>query len=135
MIVPRRAPGAVVCVFDWLASATSNSSRASDEPKPSNVTEQAVQTGSVSAKLALRGECCIDSLSERREALLRAVEDGLPIVVDVSGVTRIDTAGLQLLLAFVLDMRRQGRSVTWSSVPSVLSDGARLAGIGALLGV
>jgi ABC-type transporter Mla MlaB component len=74
-------------------------------------------------------------LSERREVLLRAVEDGMSVVVDVSGVTRIDTAGLQLLLAFAFDMRRQGRVVMWSGVPSALREGARLAGITALLGI
>jgi ABC-type transporter Mla MlaB component len=92
-------------------------------------------SGAESSTLHWRGECCIDSLTERREELLRALEDGLPVAIDLSEVARIDTAGLQLLLAFVLDMRRNGRAVKCVAASAPVLQGARLAGICELLGL
>jgi anti-anti-sigma regulatory factor len=83
----------------------------------------------------LHGECCIESLTERREQLLRAFEDGLPVVIDMSGVSRIDTAGLQLVLSFVVAMRGEGRRISYDGVSAPVREAARLAGVGALLGV
>jgi ABC-type transporter Mla MlaB component len=99
------------------------------------VTDLPVQRGLDPSTLHWRGECCIESLTERREELLRALEDGLPAVIDVSEVVRIDTAGLQLLLAFVLDMRRNGRAVKWVAASAPVLQGARLAGMCELLGL
>jgi anti-anti-sigma factor len=97
------------------------------------VTEPAFRSSIESAKLEWSGECCIESLSERREELLRALEDGLPVTIDLSGVSRIDTAGLQLLVSFVLNMRREDRVVTLAAVSAPVVEGARLAGLTALL--
>jgi ABC-type transporter Mla MlaB component len=99
------------------------------------VTDLPVQRGVDPATLYWRGECCIESLSERREELQRALEDGLPVEIDVSEVARIDTAGLQLLLAFVLDMRRNGRSAKCVAASAPVLQGARLAGISDFLGL
>jgi anti-anti-sigma factor len=99
------------------------------------VADQAVQSRGESAKLTLHGECCIESLTERREQLLRTLEDGLPVVIDMSDVSRIDTAGLQLMLAFVVGMRGEGRGVSYAAVSQPVREAARLAGMGALLGL
>jgi anti-anti-sigma factor len=99
------------------------------------VKELPVQSGEGATTLLWRGECCVESLTDRREVLLRALEDGQPVVIDVSEVARIDTAGLQLLLAFVLDMRRNGRSVTCVGASPPVLQGARLAGLCELLGL
>jgi anti-anti-sigma factor len=99
------------------------------------VTDLSVQSAARSATLHWRGECCIESLGERREQLLRALEDGLPVILDLSDVTRIDTAGLQLLLVFVLDMRRNGRAMQCVAASAPVLQGARLAGICELLGL
>jgi ABC-type transporter Mla MlaB component len=100
-----------------------------------SVTDPSVQSHSESAKLTLHGECCIESLAERREELLRSLEDGLPVVIDMSGVSRIDTAGLQLVLAFVVGMRGEGRGVSYAGVSQPVREAARLAGVSALLGM
>ena len=92
---------------------------------PSTTDRQAVR---------LHGEVSIEALSERREELLRALEDGLPVALDLSAVERIDTAGLQLVTAFVLDMRRSGREVRVAASAAVQKS-ARLAGLSALLGL
>jgi anti-anti-sigma regulatory factor len=66
---------------------------------------------------------------ERREEMLRALADGRSVVFDLSAVSRIDTAGLQLLLTFVLNMRSEGRAVTYCGASAPVLQGARLAGL------
>lgn len=87
--------------------------------------------------LEWRGECCIDSLESPRQQLLRALGDkaSLAVHLDLSGVTRIDTAGLQMLLAFVLEMRRQNRPLALLRPSEILAQSARLAGLSELLGL
>jgi phospholipid transport system transporter-binding protein len=99
------------------------------------VTDLPPQRAGTTATLYWRGECCIESLAERREELQRALENGLAVAIDVSDVSRIDTAGLQLLLAFMLDMRRNGLSATCIAPSEPLRAGARIAGITDLLGL
>jgi ABC-type transporter Mla MlaB component len=87
------------------------------------------------AKLALLGDCCIDGLSSHHELLLRALEDGTAIELDLSAVSRMDTAGLQLILVFVLDMKRQGRTVSVSAASETVKQCATSAGVVELLGL
>jgi ABC-type transporter Mla MlaB component len=100
-----------------------------------HVTEPSVQPPGESAKLAWQGECCIDSLTTQYEQLNKVLEESLDVAVDLSGVSRIDTAGLQLLLSFVLDMQRRGRTVVLRDAPEAVVQSARVAGIAQLLGV
>jgi anti-anti-sigma regulatory factor len=64
--------------------------------------------------------------------------DGDPVVVDGSAVERIDTAGLQLLVAFARRQKEAGRRLHWEAAsPALLSGSARLGlnealGLGAL---
>ena len=98
------------------------------------MTESSVQGRGDLAKLEWRGEYCIDALEAPRQQLLRALSEKTHSVeLDLSGVTRIDTAGLQLLLAFALELRRTGRQLALSRPSEVLAQGARLAGFSELL--
>lgn len=99
------------------------------------MTESSSQTRGDSAKLEWRGECCIDTLEAQYGELLHALEAVTAVELDLSGVTRIDTAGMQLLLAFVLEMRRHGRQLTLSNPSENVSQSARFAGLTELLGL
>jgi ABC-type transporter Mla MlaB component len=89
----------------------------------------------VSAKLALTGNCCIDGLGQHHEQMLRALEDGAAVELDLTHVTRMDTAGLQLILVFVLDMKRQGRAVSVLAASETVKQCAMSAGVTELLGL
>ena len=67
--------------------------------------------------------------------MLRALEDGTAIDLDLSAVSRMDTAGLQLLLVFVLEMRRQNRGVNVSAASEMVKQCATSAGVVELLGL
>jgi ABC-type transporter Mla MlaB component len=94
-----------------------------------------VQAPVESAKLALTGDCCIEGLNPHHELLLRALEDGASVDLDLSEVSRMDTAGLQLVLAFVLEMKRDGKHVNVSAASDTVKQCAMSAGVVELLGL
>jgi ABC-type transporter Mla MlaB component len=56
----------------------------------------------------------LEALKKRLNAVLARVR---PVTLDATRLTRIDTAGLQLLAAFVRDRQANGRAVAWQGVP------------------
>jgi anti-anti-sigma factor len=65
-------------------------------------------TSAVVSRLQLEGECTIYRAAELKPLLLQAVQPGHVLEVDASGVTEIDSAGLQLLLLAGREARAQG---------------------------
>ena len=55
------------------------------------------------------------------------------IRVDLKGVTRADSAGLALLLAWLRDAERAGRSISFVNVPAQLQSIARVCGLEEIL--
>lgn len=55
------------------------------------------------------------------------------LVVDLAGVTRVDSAGLALLLEWLRQARSEGRTVTFTGLPEKLLAIARLSGVDGLL--
>ncbi len=79
--------------------------------------------------LTLAADCTVaeaDGLKSELAARLQASE---PVTVDVSALQRIDTAGLQLLAAFVRDRRTAGRAVAWRGRAAALDAAAGLLGL------
>lgn len=50
------------------------------------------------AWLSLTGECDLSTVAEFRRELQRAVRSGHPVVVDLSGLSMIDSLGIGLLI-------------------------------------
>lgn len=57
-----------------------------------------------------------------------------PVVLDVAAVTRIDTAGLQLLHAFIEARRTEQRDSRWENLGAAVRDAAKLLGLQSMLG-
>jgi len=70
------------------------------------------------------------SLKERLAALL---DEPQPVTLDVAALQRIDTAGLQLITAFVRERAGAGRAVEWQGTAPVLMTAAQLLGLTSLL--
>jgi anti-anti-sigma regulatory factor len=80
------------------------------------------------------GPCCtLRESADLQSSLLAA--SGNPLVVDGGGVERIDTAGLQLLVALVRRQQQAGRRLEWCAAsPELRKCGERL-GLIAVLGL
>ena len=79
--------------------------------------------------LTLAAECTVAEAESLKSELARRLDEAGPVTVDVSALQRIDTAGLQLLAAFVRDRRTAGRVVEWRGSADALAGAAGLLGL------
>lgn len=82
--------------------------------------------------LSIAGELQVQYLESLKGSLDQASTVPEPMTVDVSGVTEIDLAGLQMLLAFLRARQGVGASALHGTQPSVLR-AMQLMGMDALL--
>jgi ABC-type transporter Mla MlaB component len=83
--------------------------------------------------LHLAAECTVAQAETLKSELGRRLQRPQPVTVDVSALQRIDTAGLQLLAAFVRDRRTAGHAVAWRGRAAALETAAGLLGLRAML--
>lgn len=69
-------------------------------------------------QLTLSGELTIYSVHELRELLLRAIDENRDIDVDMSEVSEVDTAGLQLVLLARREVEARGQQLRISGCDS-----------------
>ncbi len=84
-------------------------------------------------RLALSRTCTLaeaQSLKLSLAALLRNVN---PVTIELDAVERIDTASLQLLIAFARERRTGDLEVRWSGQSAAFGEAVRLLGLGGLL--
>ena len=84
-----------------------------------------------SARVMLSGELTIYSVTEIKSALAEVMGKASEIEVDLSGVTEIDTAGLQLML---IVKRNPGSDVRFVNHPPEVLRLVDLANLGGALG-
>jgi len=95
----------------------------------------AAQTGHEAARgeFAVAAECTVADASSLKTGLAKLLEDSGTVTVDISAVQRVDTAGLQVIAAFVRERASNGRQVQWRGNAPALSAAAQLLGLDALL--
>lgn len=85
--------------------------------------------------VALPAQLDIANAGELKQLLTDAFATQAPLQLDASAVERVDTAGMQLLLAFCSTAQAQGRPAEWKKTSPQLHDAARLLGMAAALGL
>jgi ABC-type transporter Mla MlaB component len=93
----------------------------------------ASQKESASKTLALAAECTVSDASSLKERLAGLLDEPLTVTLDVTALQRIDTAGLQVITAFVRERAGHGRTVEWQGTAPVLTTAAQLLGLTSLL--
>ncbi len=79
---------------------------------------------------ALRlGATTIRTITALQTELAERLDESGNVQIDGGGVERIDTATLQLLAAFVRDLRADARSVEWIGCSAVLRRAANSLGL------
>ena len=61
--------------------------------------------------------------------LLALLLDGKPLIMDLQAITRIDTAGLQLLCCFAAEAKRLQIMLNWQPLPASVQQALDVAGI------
>jgi ABC-type transporter Mla MlaB component len=85
--------------------------------------------------VALAAECLVAGASTLKESLASLLDEPQPITLDITALQRIDTAGLQVLAAFIRERAGHGRTVTWRGTAPALTSAAQLLGLTSLLGL
>jgi anti-anti-sigma regulatory factor len=98
-----------------------------NSPVPAAVAPAA--TGPINLGVA----CTIHEAQALRTHLLAQLELPGPHEIDGSDVQQIDTAGVQLVLAFALDCLERNVRYAWKGRSPALEEAIRVLGVGALL--
>ena len=83
----------------------------------------------------LTGEIDVDTAPGMRTALDAALKTGVPIVIDMDGVTFMDTTGIAVLVSVNLRAMRIGTSVALRAVPDRIRNLLGLLGLEAVLAI
>ena len=89
----------------------------------------------MSGDTILLSDCTMRTISDLHQELIQRLSGAGPVPVDRSGVQRPSTALLQLLVAFVRDLRSQSRSVEWRGEGAAFDRAATSLGLCASLGL
>jgi len=87
-----------------------------------------------SARLIFEGEMTIFQASELNVSLQQALKDNASLEVDLSGVTELDTAGVQLMLVAQREATTQGQSLRWCGHSPAVQEVLRRLGLESELG-
>ena len=113
--------------------------RAAAQRRPAGARSKAVPAKPVrhrvrdDGSLTLASECTVAEADALKSELARRLDESGTVTVDVTALQRIDTAGLQLLAAFVRDRRTAGRTVAWRGRAAALEAAAGVLGLNSML--
>lgn len=85
-------------------------------------------------RVVLAPDLGIATVTELKDALAAALAKGAPVAVDASAVARVDTAALQLLMAFTRAMQDAGAALEWRAPSEAFARSAGRLGLLAALG-
>ena len=98
--------------------------------------DEQVGDGAVNRKhsiFVLGADCTIRESVDLKRELLAHLERKAPLFIDGSAVERVDTTGVQLLVAFSLDCMERGVAFGWPGRSEALKRAIELLGVGPLL--
>jgi phospholipid transport system transporter-binding protein len=98
-----------------------------------NTTAPAAGARPVAGQIVLGAACTIHEAQALRAHLLEQATRPGPYEIDGGGVERIDTAGLQLVVAFALDCLERNVHYTWKARSPVLEEAIQVLGVAPLL--
>lgn len=81
----------------------------------------------------LGANCTVKDAAALKQSLCAVLDSEATVVIDVGSVTRIDTAAIQVLCAFVRQRAVNARSVAWLGIPAAVREAAVLLGVSELL--
>ena len=84
------------------------------------------------ARAAIGAECTIEHAPGLQKQLAKILADRACVTLDFSAVKRCDTAGMQVLAAFIRERREAGRDVELASMSENFLATAKLIGLSAL---
>jgi ABC-type transporter Mla MlaB component len=82
---------------------------------------------------ALSADCTVAASAALKSGLLEVLREPTSVTLDIASVQRIDTAGIQLITAFVREREALGLQVEWRGAAPAFTSAARLLGVASVL--
>jgi anti-anti-sigma regulatory factor len=101
--------------------------------QPAAADDGAAPAKAAAGRVVLGTACTIHEAQALRAHLLEQAAHPGPYEIDGGGVEQIDTAGLQLVVAFALDCLERNVHYVWKARSPVLEEAIRVLGVGPLL--
>ncbi|RHW77083.1 lipid asymmetry maintenance protein MlaB [Colwellia sp. RSH04] len=79
--------------------------------------------------IKLPSELTIAQVDSYQPQIISEIDDNTVITIDDSELTRIDTIGVQFILAVVTYIIAQGKEIKWQSTSSILRESINQLGI------
>lgn len=84
--------------------------------------------------LTLSGELTVECAREMQTVLFAALAKAPKLEVDLLNVTKLDTAGVQLMLVLVREARARGKQLVWLGYSLAVEEVLELLDLGDLIG-
>lgn len=81
----------------------------------------------------LTGVLSFDTISQLQDDIETLTKQGPEIVLDLSGISRVDSAGIVVLLEWMKHARESGRQIFFANIPQQLLDIARVSDLDGIL--
>lgn len=102
--------------------------------KPEVIAQASAPGGaSASGRVSLGAACTIHEIQALRAHMIEQAALPGPFEIDGGHVQQIDTAGVQLVVAFALDCLERGIPYSWKSRSAAFDEAVRVLGVAALL--
>ena len=85
-------------------------------------------------KLAIKGEMTIFQVGEQKNSILNMIQLVPEIEIDLSQVTEMDGAGLQILMSAKLEAWRQNKAIRFVGHSAVVTDAIDRCGLSTFFG-
>ena len=85
------------------------------------------------AVFVLSADCTVADSAALKAGLLGILREPTLITLDIASIQRIDTAGLQLIAAFIRERESLGLQVEWRGAAPAFTSAARLLGVAGAL--
>jgi ABC-type transporter Mla MlaB component len=99
--------------------------------KPASAAKRA-KAASKPVRTILSADCTIEHAPGLQQQLAKVLDDRACVTLDFGAVKRCDTAGMQVLVAFIRERREAGREVELASLSENFLATAKLIGLAAL---
>lgn len=116
------------------AKPADKSAKRKTGPSGENI-QHTVKPDSSALNIALEAVVTISEAGKLKDQLQGYLDLGADLTLDAGQVHMIDTAGLQLLLAFVVEVKNQNRSINWKSISPAFKETVELLGLMEPLGI
>ena len=124
-----RAPAAKHAQGSQGSRRGAKTARSSSHPKRSRSNARSSPAG----VFVLSADCTVAESTALKSGLLEILREPTPVTLDIASVQRIDTAGIQLIAAFVRERDSLGLQVEWRGAAPAFTSAARLLGVASAL--